>query len=229
MTLHRTIRLALGLGLAMAFSTAATAQEANWYIGIMGGQSKADLNQDEFDEVAIDAFSQFGNLLDGDSTLDDGDTTWSIFGGFRINEYIAFEAGYLDLGSPNYRADVLFEPLGIPPAIDAFMNIEFNATGFTTAFVGSLPLGEMFDVHGRLGIFFSETELEIRVGDDQGGDTQRLSGDDTDIFYGAGAAMHLGSSWSLSLDYQLYKDVGNEDNTGETDVDSVTLAAMYRF
>jgi OOP family OmpA-OmpF porin len=229
MALHRTIRLALGLSLAMAVSTAATAQEANWYVGIQGGQSKADLNQDEYDELAIDAFSQFGNLLEGDSSLDDGDTTWSIFGGFRINEYMAFEAGYLDLGSPSYRADVLFEPLGVPPAIDAFMNIEFNATGFTTAFVGSLPLGEMFDVHGRLGIFFSETEIEIRVGDDQFSETQRITGDDTDIFYGAGAALHLGPSWSLSLDYQLYNDVGNEDNTGETDVDSVTLAAMYRF
>ncbi|MBB6093152.1 OOP family OmpA-OmpF porin [Povalibacter uvarum] len=229
MTLHRTIRLALGLSLAMALSTAATAQEANWYVGIQGGQSKADLDQDEFDALTVDVFSQFGNFVGGDSSLDDGDTTWSIFGGFRVNQYIAFEAGYLDLGSPSYRADVSFEPFGVPPAIDAFMDIEFNATGFTTAFIGSLPLGEMFDLHGRLGIFFSETELKLRVGDDQGSEGDKLSGDDTDIFYGAGAAMHFGPSWSVSLDYQLYKDVGNEDETGETDVDSVTLAAIYRF
>lgn len=229
MTLHRTIRLALGLSLALAIAPAASAQEAGWYLGIQGGQSKADLDQDEYDEFATEIFSQFGELIDGESKLDDNDTTWSIFGGFRINPYIAFEAGYLDLGSPSYRADVLFEPFNIPPAIDAFMDIEFSATGFTTAFVGSLPLGEMFDLHARLGVFFSETEVEFRVGDSEGSERDSISGSDTDIFYGAGGAMHFGPSWSVTLDYQLYKDVGNDDDTGEADVDSVTLGAIYRF
>jgi hypothetical protein len=34
---------------------------------------------------------------------------------------------------------------------------------------------------------------------------------------------------AISLDCQLYKDVGSKEGTGEADIDAVTLAAVFHF
>jgi OmpA-OmpF porin, OOP family len=230
MAIKRTVVSALGLGLAMAFS-AANAAEEGFYIGLQGGQATADIDQDELDFIVEDAFFSAGApIINGSSSLEDSDTTWSVFGGYRLNPYLAIEAGYLDLGTSEYRAEGFVDPPGPVTSMSANASIDFSSSGFTTAVVGSIPLAESFDLHGKLGIFFSDTEFEIGVGvDGESGSPFRVSGTDTDIYYGAGASWFIGSNWTLGLDYLLYKDVGNEDDTGETDLDSVTLQASYRF
>lgn len=228
MLLKRMIGCALGLGLGFAAANA-SAGEPGWYMGLSAGQSAADLDQEEYDDIVLSAFESVGTVLDGESSLDDSDTTWSIFGGYRLNSYISFEAAYLDLGEPGYHAEGVIDPFGpvAPFAMEA--NIDFASTGFTTAFIGSLPLGEMFELHARAGIFFSDTEITLSAGDGDISDSQKFSGTDTDIFYGAGLAVHFGSNWSVTVDYQLFQDVGSEDDTGETDVDSATVGLIFRF
>lgn len=228
MLFKRMIGCALGLSLGFA-AASANAGEPGWYMGISGGSATADLDQDLYDDIVLSAFESVGDVLSGESSLDDNDMTWSIFGGYRLNSYIAIEAAYLDLGEPGYHAEGVLDPFGAVPPLGMEANIDFASTGFTTAFIGSLPIGEMFELHARAGIFFSDTEVTLSAGDGDVSDSEKFSGTDTDIFYGAGMAVHLGSSWSVSLDYQLFKDVGNEDDTGETDVDSLTLGLIYRF
>jgi OmpA-OmpF porin, OOP family len=230
MVIKRTAVSALGLGLIMAFS-AANAVEEGFYVGLQGGQATADIDQDELDFIVDDAFFSAGApIINGSSSLEDSDTTWSVFGGYRFNPYLAIEAGYLDLGTFEYRAEGTVNPPGPVTSTSATAAIDFSSSGFTTAVVGSIPLSESFDLHGKLGIFFSDTEFEIGVGiGGSGGSPFKVSGTDTDVYYGAGVSWYAGANWTLGLDYLLYKDVGNEDDTGETDLDSVTLQAGYRF
>jgi OOP family OmpA-OmpF porin len=229
--IDRKMGWAVGLALAMAASTAsAGAQDTGWYLGLNAGQATADVAIEDGDDIMFFIIEDGagGTILGGESSLEDSDITWSIVGGYKLNPYIAVEASYIDLGTVEYRAtaDVFFPGEGTFPLDGA---IDSGVTGLTAAAVGSLPLGESFDLHARIGVLFSETELEISISDDTGGVSEGDSFGDTEVFYGAGIAWYVGERWSLSLDYLLYKDVGTEDETGETDIDSVTLGLNYRF
>lgn len=111
----------------------------------------------------------------------------------------------------------------------ASFGADFEVTGFTVAAIGSIPINEMFDLHARVGVLFSDTEITLSGGSGTLSLSETVSASAQDLFYGVGAALHLGGNWSLNLDYQLYKDIGDEEKTGETDVDSITLAAIFRF
>lgn len=70
MVLQRKIGWALGLGMAMAISSASAA-ESGWYIGLNAGQSQADLNKNELDAVVDDAFFFAGApITSGRSSLE---------------------------------------------------------------------------------------------------------------------------------------------------------------
>lgn len=225
----RNVVSAVTLGLAMAFSSA-NAVDAGWYVGLQAGQSTADIDQEELDFLVEDIFFAAGaTVLSGSSSLEDTDTTWSVFGGYRFNPYLAVEAGYTELGTYEYRAEGLINPPGPISSAPASVGIDFSAAGFNTAVIGSLPLSEAFDLHARLGIFFSDTDIDVSASSTGVSESDRASGSDTDIYYGAGVNWHFADHWTLGLDYLLYKDVGSEDDTGETDVDSFILQASYRF
>ena len=203
MILERKIGWALGLGMAMAFSSAG-ANEPGWYIGLNAGQSQADVNKDELDAVVDDAFFFAGApITSGSSSLEDSDTAWSVFGGYRLNPFIAFEAGYANLGTAEYRASGTINPPGPVASAPANFNADFEVTGFTVAAIGSIPINDMFGLHARVGVLFSDTEITLTGGSGTVSVSETFSASAQDLFYGVGAALHLGGNWSLNLDYQL--------------------------
>jgi hypothetical protein len=98
-----------------------------------------------------------------------------------------------------------------------------------------LPLGNVVDLHGRLGFFVAETDLsvDVRVAGTSGADTQTL--DSVGAFFGVGAGFNFGEHWSLSVDWTRYANVGdeNEDDDVSTeggfDIDALSLGASFRF
>ena len=220
--------LAVCATFAAPVATAAD-QQAGFYVGIRGGQATADIDQDELDLIVDDAFFFAGApVVAGESSLEDSDTTWAFFAGFRVNDYLALEASYMNLGTSEYRAEGLIDVPG-PGFAEANMGIDFAVKGFTTNLIARVPLSESFDLHGTVGLFFSETEITVSGGSSGFNLTERVSGDDQDLFYGVGLGWRVSESMSLSLDYHLYKDVGSEDDTGETDITALTLGAAFHF
>lgn len=220
---------ALALGIGMAGPAAAEVQQG-WYFGVSPGQATYDISKEELDEIVVDAFFANGApVLTGTSSLEDSDTAWSILGGYRFNPFIAIEAGYIDLGAAEYRSSGTVNPPGPVLSAPATANIDFESAGFTLAGVGSLPLGDMFDLHSRIGIYFADTEISVGLTMDSVGARETLSGSSQDVFYGIGAGLHVGTNWSFSLDWQRYADVGDEDKTGEGDIDTLSLSLMYRL
>jgi OmpA-OmpF porin, OOP family len=189
---------------AMVFVLSTThAQEVGPYIGAGIGGTKVNVNEGPFFEKD-----------------DDWNGSWSLTGGYRLTTWLAVEAGYADLGTLKFHSDT-----SVPGVFD--VDSEFKIKGFTAAVVGTLPLSSAFDLHGRVGALFSDTDTNIRFPNT--GFRQSFSGSDEDLFYGAGVGWHVNENWSLSLDYERYQDVGEEGVPGEGDVDSVGIHAFFNF
>jgi OmpA-OmpF porin, OOP family len=112
------------------------------------GQSQVDVDQDELDAGVVGLLEEEGaNVLSGSSELEDSDTAWSRFGGYRLSPYFAVEAGYQDLGTITYGSSGTIAIPGVPGTFPASVNIDFESSGLTLAGVGSGPLGESVDLH----------------------------------------------------------------------------------
>jgi OOP family OmpA-OmpF porin len=221
---------AVGLGLALSMASAASwAEGSGWYFGVTGGQAEADLNKAEFDDLVIFAFESNGaTVLSGTSSLDDSDTSFSLVGGYRVSEYFAVEAGYVDLGTAEYRSSGMVDRIGLPPT-PATYSADFEVTGFTATAIGAVPIGTAFDVHGQAGILFADTKITERATVSSSTASDSFSADSQDLFYGLGVGLQVGQNWSFSLDWQQFKDVGDDEETGETDVNRLSLGVIYRL
>lgn len=205
-------------------------QDGGFYLSANLGQAKYDVSKDDLDELAVDSFESAGAIvLDGSSTFDDKGTPWSIIGGYRFGSYIGAEVGYLNLGEAQYRSQGEVIPPGTATVADATLDMDLSAKGPTLALVGFLPLGERFDLQARAGVFFADTTIDIAAAIDDERSTDDFSANSQDFYFGIGATFYVTSQFALALDYTKFKDVGDEDETGEADVDSLTGGIIYRF
>jgi hypothetical protein len=97
---------ALLLCLNFGLVAAAQAAEPGWYfVGFGGGSSASGLSQGQVDDNLVAIFGSVGlDVLDASSSLDDTDTGFGVAGGYQVNDYLAFEFAYVDVGSIGYRA-----------------------------------------------------------------------------------------------------------------------------
>jgi opacity protein-like surface antigen len=179
-----------------AAAPAAYAQDENagWYLG--GGVGQFNAQIDDVDDV--------------DGTVDDwdnDDTAYKFFAGYRMNNFLSFELDYINLGEPS-GATV--------PGI----NVDASVDGFAPYVIGSFPLGNWFEVYGRLGYFFYdatvgvENELDDRVEFDE---------ESEDLVYGAGVGAKIGEKVNVRLEYERF------DLQGVDDADSLWLTAAWKF
>jgi len=95
-----------------------------------------------------------------------------------------------------------------------------------------VPITRRFDLHGRLGVIFSDTRVRQRIEDPFTGDFLSVEddGSDRDFFAGIGGAWNINESYSLRLEYQRFLDVGEEGQfrSGERDIDLLTFSVLFR-
>lgn len=244
--LQRAMHIAMCGVSALIFSQAASAEAGEgFYIGVSGGNSTyKELERAEFDGIVYNAFLSAGALpLSSSSSLEDKGTAAALLLGYQFNPYIAVEGRYVDLGTAEYRASGTVNPPGPIASASAFSSVDIGGTGFGVSAVGGLPLGSVFDLHGRLGLFVSKTKIDtlVQIGTSTGRDSRSL--DSQNIFASIGTAIHIGEHFSLSLDWARYADLGDEEDFidldydeeeddeggGGMDVDALTLSAVFRF
>lgn len=167
--------------------------EAGFYLG--GGLGQFNAQIDDVDQVddTIDAW-------------DEDDTAYKIFGGYRLNRFLAFELAYIDLGNPSGEV------------IPGF-NVDASVDGFAPYVVGTLPLGQWFELHGRLGYYFYDANFRAR--DAVGGDVT-FDEESEDLVWGAGVGANFGRL-NLRLEYERF-DFDDVD-----DADALWLTAAWRF
>ncbi|MDP1895523.1 MAG: OmpA family protein [Hydrogenophaga sp.] len=137
-TLRPTIGLLCLAGLGTFLAVPALAQDtSHYYGGVSVGQSKTQ----------TDAAGLTLGLLPGvgvlNSTTDEKDTAYKLFGGYQFNRNIALEGGYFDLGKNSFNANTV--PAGTLAG-------ESRVHGLNLDLVGTLPFTERFSALARVGV-----------------------------------------------------------------------------
>jgi OOP family OmpA-OmpF porin len=106
--------------------------------------------------------------------LDDTDLGFKLFGGYRFTDHFGVELGYADFGEQSAR--------------DGEAQLTTEIAGWTAEAVGLAPVGERFEVFGKLGLIFAETDFFSSGGFEPRGVSDRTA----ELAAGLGGAVRLG-------------------------------------
>lgn len=166
--------------LAAGLSTgAAAAEQSGFYAGSGAGLYYVDFDGLDFDESA---------------------PVLRIFGGYRLNEFVAFEAGYNNL----------FESSGDVLGAD----VDLDGWIWDASVRPTLPLSDRVSAYGILG--WAEYEFDVSSGG------ASASGSDGDLEYGLGASWNVSDVWDLRGEWLLV-------DVSDADVGMLSLSATYHF
>jgi hypothetical protein len=185
--------LALSTGAAYAQSPD---NDEGFYVG--GGVGQFDIEIDGLDGVD-----------EAVGRLDDSDTAWQAFIGWRLNPYISLQAAYIDFGRPE-------DDFSTSTADGGKFGAELS--GFAPAIIGTLPLGPV-ELSAKLGYYIYDLEI---VGDIDDLDIDR---DDSgeDLMYGVGVGMTFFERLHAKLEYEKI-DLEDVD-----DSNAFWLTGQWRF
>ena len=219
---------AAGVLAALSFSSApalaATEDSSGFYLGVSGGTAKYDVEQEDLDDAFVFGFEQNGLfVLDGESSFDEKDTSFNFFAGYRFSPYFSLEATYVDLGSADYKGSVT--ATDFVDVFDVEGGASVEAKGPAVSLIGAIPFSEAVELYGRAGIFFADTTLSVDIESIH----EELSGSSEDLTYGVGFAWNVNPAWTTRVEFQRFADVGDEDKTGESNIDQYSLSLLYRF
>src|SRR5690606_9524232 len=157
--------LALTLGGApMAYA------EVEPYIGVGWGEYKFEFDSDVFD-----------------SSFDDNQDVWRLFGGVEFNEALALEISaykFDDSGSDGLRADL---------------------EGASLAAVFSAPLHDRFSLFATVGWFWWEADIDEASPVTPGAPPLREDFNGDDVFFGAGLNVGLTEALELRVEYDRFE------------------------
>ena len=179
--------------LAAAASAQATDNESGFYAG--AGVGTFDVKIDDVDDVTttIDRY-------------DSDDTAYKVFGGWRMNPYLAFELAYVNLGSPTDE---------ILP--DTRLTVETD--GIAPYVVGTLPIGDWFEVFAKAGYYWYDVEARVNS---PFGNTSDKSSDDN-FTWSAGMGVNIFEHVNVRLEYEQF-DFDNTDTSN-----ALWLTGAFRF
>lgn len=173
--------------LSFGLACSGTARAANgWYVGGSAGLSHYDIGTDDF-------MPEPG--LTTSASIDDEDTLWKLFGGYRMNDHVAFEAAYADLGSYDVTTTVT-------APFAARNHGEFDATALLVDVVGILPFADRYEVFGKVGL--AVWEIGVDVSGTAGGARVSPDFDDdgSDFHYAVGVATHFADSVAVRAEWE---------------------------
>jgi OOP family OmpA-OmpF porin len=223
--------LALAMFTALCAAQPALAGDTGFYVGADVGTMSVDVDKGGLDSIFLDVLASEGLFFDGSSDVDDSDTTYGLTVGYRFMPYLAVEGQYLDLGEAKYKANG-----DIYDEFDTFLgtadlDIGIDSSGFALSVLGILPIQEVWEVYARLGMYFGDTDLDFSVSADDG--SEPFSGGDSEseqeFFYGIGGGYTFNETWNVRVEYTIFQDIGDEDLTGESDLDRFVIGLNYRF
>jgi len=214
------VRRTFAAAAVLLVSGLASAQGTGWYGGVSVGQASVDL-----DNVSRDIAAEVEDwgVPVVSASEDDNHMVYKLFLGYKYNPNFAIEAGYADLGK--YDAKVIGDVGGLP--LDVRGEVKSKAV-FIDA-VGILPLTLEFSMFGKVGAAYARTKAHASA-------TLmgfRESDSESDSEYvpkaGFGAEYAFTKTVALRAEYERYFDVGDEDKTGESDVDFWSVGLKFGF
>lgn len=155
------------------------------------------------------------------SMRDDTDTASRISGGYLVTPTQGVIVSLIDFGTPQYAG----------PSFGGFTD-SLDANGIDVSyFIGFTPgAQERVSLFGTVGVI--RFNQDVTLTDATG--TFKYKDDGTSFSLGLGTEINLGAdgapAWSLGVQYQLFKDVGETINSGhEYDREMISVGVNYRF
>lgn len=185
--------------------------------------SESTSENNENNQVGSNDFSSFyylGGKI-GNNTYQDGCESWSInckendlamgiFGGYQLNQYIAFEAAYLKLG----EAEATYLETGVEQTyIGSMRGFEFSA-------LAEIKLTERFAAFAKAGTF-------NWFGENNNNDISH-DGYSWAPTAGLGLSYQISHAWQARFEYQYFHELGNT-TLGSSSSHLTTLGVSYRF
>lgn len=174
--------------------------ESGWYVGGTGGVAITDASGADLDErLAEEGFPSTS------STLDDHDSAWKAYLGYRFERRFGFEVGYANLGQVSSRVDTA----AIDPDVllDALADTQpFLGRGPTAAGLVYLLDTKLVDVGVRGGAWLWEADVEARTSN---GDKVSIDEDGIDPFYGVFLLLEINDRAALRAEYERYELEGD--------------------
>ena len=151
--------------------------------------------------------SNFKNLSNGTGVFGaaNRDTSYSLTGGTYFNDNFGVELGYTALGRVNRAGGTT------------------DAEGVNVGLVAKAPIGEQFNLLGRVGTTYGRSNVSSAPGSGVVGG--RASG--FGLSYGVGAEYAFNTNWSALLQYDEYNI--KFANTGRSRVGNTSAGLRYRF
>ena len=201
------------------------------YAGALIGNTQYSGNQDENEQNLIDILVNSGNPYENlSSSTKDTDIGYTALFGYRFHRFFGAELGLAKFGDlkSTAKADMDFgDGNGFVPAS---VSLTFSAGGPMVSAIGILPLGEKFELYGRLGYLFTSSEraLTSKVNGQSGG-FGSAKGDSQNPVYGIGFSYNINQVYSIRGEYQQLNQLGQENRTGAEDVTVIGLGLIVRF
>jgi opacity protein-like surface antigen len=230
------------------------AAEAGFYLGVEGGQSRAEIGADSRALVA-----QQGIPVGASS--DERDATLGLYLGYALSKHFAIEIAYSDLGESRYTAErdinlgfplipdsgaAAFVPnpsagffVGNPVAgvalIPTRQQTTLDSKSFALSLIGRYPLAETVSFIGRAGLSTHRLEADLRAWFDEreitviAGDLEESA---AAALVGAGVEWDLHPKWHVRLQVQrhfMFDDAQFVRDVKRGDITTFTVGAAYRF
>lgn len=173
----------LGFALTITGTFVQASDEGGFYGGTGAGLYYVDFDSVDFDETAA---------------------TVRVFGGYEMNEYVSFEAGFTNLFKSS--GDILGA------------DIDVDGTAWDVSVRPSLPLGDRFSAFGILGW----TQYDFEVSISAPGVTVSDNDTENEMMYGLGAAFDATDNWSFRGEW-IAIDVS------DADFGMFSVSASYSF
>ena len=185
------------LACSSAFAQSADQNDSGFYIG--GGVGQFNVKIDDVDQTD-----------EAIQRLDDSDTSWKAFVGWRMNPYFALDLAYIDFGRPSQRATTASGSGG---------DFSAHLSGFAPSVYGTIPLGPV-ELFGKIGYYFYDVDAKVDLDNGPGFDS---SSSDEDLLYGGGIGMTFFQHLNARLEYERI------DSSRVDDADAIWLAGQWRF
>lgn len=147
------------------------------------------------------------NYYDGDNCLfhscDDRSTGFKVYTGSKFSRYFGIELGYFNLGEADRNGG------------------DIKAQGANLGLIGNIPLGDRFNIFGKVGGIYSWTKVESSFPGVQTGKRDGLG-----LNYGAGLQFDINKTVAIRADWDRYrlKFVNDRD-----DSDLYSVGVVFKF
>jgi|SRR5687768_6040584 opacity protein-like surface antigen len=180
--------------------------------------------------IIIGGTANFVALRPDEVQVDDVDGGWSATLGYRINRYVAAEVTYADFGEASVDQRYRFATIPeLPPFPDLTLDATVSVSGPSVAVLGSLPLGERWELFLRGGVLFADQEIKTRsaVGSSTAAFAREFS--DEVLTAAAGVQWAFAPRWTARLEYQRTDDLEAGDLNAENRIDAASLSVLFNL